>query len=291
MADNTSQVAAGIGGARRTFELGDVTIHLISDGGVPYPTEMLFPDAPQDELRAGLAGRLDQEGHLPVPYYCLLITTPERNVLVDAGIGPETAAAMGFPAGRVLDSLTGAGVAVDDIDTVIVSHAHGDHIGGLVNAGAVTFPRARHVIEAEDWAYWTDENELARLPGILAGIPRVVLPALAEADVVDVVGGETEVVPGVRLLPARGHTPGHCVVSIGSGSEQAIYLGDAVLDELNLTHPTWVSSVETRPEEAVASRTRLLDDAARQGTLTFAFHLPEPGYIERHDGRYVLTPA
>jgi glyoxylase-like metal-dependent hydrolase (beta-lactamase superfamily II) len=138
----------------------------------------------------------------------------------------------------------------------------------------LTFPGARHVIEAREWACWTDESQLARLPDDLTGTARAVLPLLAKADVVDVVRGETALVPGVQLVPAPGHTIGHCVVTFGSGSQQAIFLADAILDRLQLTQPMWVSAVDMLPDDTVATRTRLLDEAARDGSLVLAYTLP-----------------
>jgi glyoxylase-like metal-dependent hydrolase (beta-lactamase superfamily II) len=283
------QGGASMAGAEPVFEMGDIAVHVLSDGDVPYPTDFVYPDAPSDELNAGLDGRLDEQGELWLPYLCLLITTPSQNLLIDSGLGRASAAEWGVPAGRMLESLNRAGFAPADIDTVVISHAHPDHIGGLTDGDKLTFPGARHVIEAREWTCWTDEDQLARLPEDLTKPARAVLPLLAKADVVEVVRGETELIPGVQLVPAPGHTMGHCVVTFGSGSQQAIFLADAVLDRLQLTHPTWVSAVDMVPDETVATRTRLLDEAARDASLVLAYHVAGIGHVERHDQGYQLT--
>src|SRR3954471_16552187 len=205
-------------GQQPVFQMGDIAARVISDGELSYPTDFLFPDLSDEEVRATLAGRLNEEGEVWVPYHCLLVTTPSQTLLIDSGLGAATAAAMNAPAGRMLDSLGEAGFAPADIDTVVISHAHPDHIGGLTDRSNVTFPRARHVIEAREWACWTDEDQLNRMPDLLTATARAVLPMLAKADVVDVVTGETELLPGVQLVPAPGHTLGHCVVTFTSGS-------------------------------------------------------------------------
>ena len=104
----------------------------------------------------------------------------------------------------------------------------------------------------------------------------------------ELVGQETEVLPGVRLLPAPGHTPGHMVVALTSGSDGALYLGDAVLDEANFAHPGWVSVYEWNPSMAVATRTALIDKAIAENRLLIAFHLAARGYAERAGGHYRL---
>lgn len=288
---NQESSHAGVGAtdAAPVFQMGDIVVRVISDGELSYPTDFLYPNVPADELVPALAGRLNEDGHVWVPYHCLLVTTPEQTLLVDSGLGPAMATAMSAPAGRMLESLDRAGFAPADIDTVVISHAHPDHIGGLANGSDLTFPGARHVIEAREWACWTDEDQLRRMPDLLTGTARTVLPLLAKADVVDVVAGETELLPGVQLVPAVGHTLGHCVLRFASGSQSALFLADALLDELQLTHPTWLSAADMEPDDTVATRTRLLDSAVREGSLVLAYHLARTGHVERDNEGYRLV--
>ena len=109
------------------------------------------------------------------------------------------------------------------------------------------------------------------------------------ADVLDLVKDESEVVPGVRLVPAPGHTVGHCAVLFESGVDRAVFLADALLDEFQLVHPDWVSAVGMLPEETVRTRTWLLNEAARDGSIVVAYHLADIGLVERSQGRYRIS--
>jgi glyoxylase-like metal-dependent hydrolase (beta-lactamase superfamily II) len=269
-------------------EIGEITCRVISDGGMNYGLDGLYPGAPEPELSEGLAGRLTANGELPIPYRCLLVETPTHTVLIDTGLGPY-AAQVGAPAGQLLDHLSGAGFSADDIDVVVLTHAHPDHFGGLVADGRLVFGRARHVMSEVEWAHWTSEDELARLPEMLAVPARQVLPVVGRADVLDLTRGDTEIVPGVHLVPAPGHTVGHCSVSLTSGQEQAVFLADAILDDLHLTHPEWVSAYDMDPDQTVATRTRLFEQAERDASLVLAFHLAAAGHLERGSQGYRIV--
>jgi glyoxylase-like metal-dependent hydrolase (beta-lactamase superfamily II) len=191
-----------------------------------------------------------------------------------------------------MDSLAASGVTTGQVDLVIISHAHSDHIGGLTvpadSRRVPVFTRARHYFWQAEWDFWTSEQGLAQVPEELADAARTHLPPLHRAGLVELVSEETEVLPGVLLLPAPGHTPGHLVVALTSGNDGALYLGDAVLDEANLAHPDWVTVVEWNPAMAVAPRTALLEQAIAENRLLIAYHLAARGYAERADGHYRL---
>jgi glyoxylase-like metal-dependent hydrolase (beta-lactamase superfamily II) len=274
------------------FAVGSIECQIVPDGVAMYDPADLAAGVPVDQIVAALTVGVDEKGEMAVPYNCLLIRSGGRIALVDTGLGAEGARHFGEPAGRLMDSLAASGISSGQVDLVIISHAHLDHIGGLtVTAGGrrvPVFARARHYFWQAEWEFWTSEERLAQVPEELAGAARTHLPPLHQAGLVELVSEETEVLPGVRLLPAPGHTPGHLVVALTSGRDGALYLGDAVLDEANFAHPGWVSVYEWNPGMAIATRTALIEKALAENRLLIAFHLAARGYAERADGHYRL---
>jgi glyoxylase-like metal-dependent hydrolase (beta-lactamase superfamily II) len=116
------------------------------------------------------------------------------------------------------------------------------------------------------------------------------LPPLQDADVVDTVDEETEVLPGVRIIPAPGHTPGHVAVALSSDGDSALYMGDTVIHELNFPYPDWTSAFDADADATVRTRRRLIERAIEDRSLIFAFHLAGPGRAEQAAVNYVFRP-
>jgi glyoxylase-like metal-dependent hydrolase (beta-lactamase superfamily II) len=283
-----------MGGIER-FAVGSIDCQILPDGVAMYSFADFAAGVPAAGVLAALGARVDDKGEVAVPYNCLLIRSGGRVALVDTGLGAEAAGHAGEPAGRLMESLTASGITADQVDLVIISHAHPDHIGGLTAGGdggrVPVFRRARHYLWHTEWEYWTSEEELAQVPDGLAGPARTHLPPLHQAGLVELVSEETDVLPGVRLLPAPGHTPGHMALALTSGHEGAIYLGDAVIDETNFEHPDWVSVFESIPNMTVTTRKALIEKAIRENRLLVAFHLAARGYAERAGGHYRFRHA
>ena len=267
------------------FETGKLECVAVSDGTLTYapptfppPAILLFVNAPRERLEQVLLEhnlQPEQWGEWTSPYICLVVKTGDHLVLVDTGAG-----SLAPTTGKLLQNLKAEGIVPEDIDTVILSHGHPDHIGGNTDAqGKPAFPNARYVMWKGEWDFWTSEQAEQRLDEhvreILLKFARENLPPIQGQ--VDLFDRETEIVPGIRAVAAPGHTPGHMALEISSEGEQLLCISDAVLHPIHLEHPEWHAAVDFDPKRVVATRRRLLNRATSRKALVLASHFPFPG--------------
>jgi len=264
------------------FAVGDFECLAVSDGalvsGPPEsPGPVLFANAPPAEVEAAV-----RESGGPTPWTewieemtCLLVDTGPQHILVDAGAG-----ALDPGTGRLVENLAGAGVAPSDIDAVILSHGHPDHIGGLVaGGGSLLFPAARVLLSKEEWRFWMEGDAERALPAesgaFLVEFAGRTLPVIEHC--LELVDGEGEPYSGVRYLPTPGHTPGHLAVELSSRGERLLVIGDLAVHPLHVAHPEWHTVVDTDPVVVARTRRTLYAKAAGEACLVHAFHFPFPG--------------
>ena len=263
------------------FELGHFECTIVSDGCFTYhhPAQVFFANAPEEELKQVLREHNLEPEHWTEyvsPYTCLLVDTGRQRVLIDTGAG-----GMAPTTGNLIPNLQAEGVTPEEIDTVILTHGHPDHIGGTIDdGGKPAFLNAHYVMCKEEWPFWTSEPDLSQLPAadyiieLLLRFARNNLPPLR--DQIDLAEAETEVVPGIQLVAAPGHTPGHIAVAVSSGGDELLYISDTALHFLQLEQPHWYSVVDIAPEQTVASRRRIMKKAAVNKALVHASHFPFP---------------
>ncbi|GAA4556507.1 MBL fold metallo-hydrolase [Pseudonocardia xishanensis] len=280
----------------RPVRVGAVTVTPVVQFRYRVDPALFFPDLVLDGLD-GLDGLDDwylrppycDDGFLVVDIGAFVVRTPDRTVLVDAGVGDAKTRPNPCFDGRAdgwLDRLGRAGAAPEQVDAVVFTHLHVDHVGAAIRPGAAepAFPAARYVTTRAELDHWTgprSAGDRARLGDYLADS---VLP-LRAAGVLDVVSPDHELCAEVRRLPAPGHTPGNVCVEVRSEGERAVFAGDVVHHALQLARPALSTDFCVENARATASREALLRDIADTETLLFPAHFPEAA-----PGRVVTDP-
>jgi glyoxylase-like metal-dependent hydrolase (beta-lactamase superfamily II) len=281
--------------ASRRFRIGTVEGLVVSDGVGPVPASFLAFNAPPAELATTVteAGRSPER--LDVPINILVLESRGEIMVVDTGFGPLG----GDAAGRMLPGLWKAGIAPEDVAAVLLTHAHPDHVAGTMDAaGSPAFPNARYLIGADEWAWWTSEPSYAEVPfteefrEFWRETARTYLFPLE--DRIDLLAGDEEILPGIRVRQAPGHTPGMLAVEVASEGERLLHVADAAADPLlSLQHPDWFIQSDAWPAQALLTRRQLFSEAAADGKLVTTAHFATPGLgrVEEDGDRWTWRPA
>lgn len=275
------------------YKVGDFEITAFNDGIAKVPKlEAMVVNQPLEEIQKAVEAAYIPKDDMRIPFNPLLVNTGKNLVLFDVGFGDN-----GSPTqGNLLANLAAAGVDPKSIDTVIISHFHPDHISGLrAKAGTANFPNAEIMVPAGEWTYWNDSSEIDKtLPawkGAFANVKRVFDPIAK--DVKRFEFGK-ELVPGVTSVDARGHSPGHSAFVIASGNAKLMYIADVTNHPaLFARHPEFRLWADMIPDQALATRRKLLDMLAAERMPMAGYHYPFPavGYIAKLGSGYDFIPT
>ncbi len=287
---------------RTSFEVEDIKIHRVIEQEQGFtPVREFLPNLSKELLEENRSwlepSGLDPEtDRIVLCFQSYVAKTPHHTVLIDACIGNDKAR----PArqawnkksdGRYMSALKAAGVAPEEIDFVMCTHLHADHVGWntrLENGRWVpTFPNARYLFSKKEYDYWLDENR--KTP--IECFEDSVLPVVA-AKKVDFVESEHALGDHIRFFPTPGHTPDHFAVALGRRGDKAVLTGDLIHSPLQARYPELVMRVDYDKKQAVETRRRFLERYCDSETLCCTMHFPSPsvGHIRRWAEGFRLVP-
>jgi glyoxylase-like metal-dependent hydrolase (beta-lactamase superfamily II) len=278
------------------FKLGDFQMTSISDGVLTVPAKVFASNASPTQLSEVLQQGFQSET-LTLNCNVLLVDTGTQKVLIDSGSGFLTDPT----AGKLIDNLKTLQIEPTDIDAIIITHAHADHVGGLLDsAGALAFPQARYFVSKTEYDFWT--NPQVNLPDVqvdektkeqFISIAQKCLGAIKE-NVTQFEAGE-EIIPGFSAIAAPGHTPGQVAIRIVSGNDSMVHTADVVhTHTINLWNPSWKPIFDASGDQAAKTRQEILSAIASERRLMYAYHFPFPGigYLRsRSEGGFEWEPV
>jgi glyoxylase-like metal-dependent hydrolase (beta-lactamase superfamily II) len=275
------------------FKLGDFEVTALSDGTASGPlTEGRIPNVPLADVKKVMESQF-MPTEPAVNYFTqMTINTGSKLILIDAGFANNGAPTTG----QLAANMAAAGIDPKQIDTVLVSHFHGDHINGLrAKDGTAVYPNAEIMVPSKEWAFWMDDARMsAAAEGARPGfaMTRRVLSPMSK-DVKQFEWGK-ELVPGVTAIQSDGHTMGHTSFVVSSGTKSLLVIGDAANDpRLFARNPEWHLGFDTDKALAVTTRKKLLDMAAADKMQCSFYHaaFPATGFVAKNATGYDWFPA
>ncbi len=276
-----------------SFKVGQIEITVITDGVLTLPLAFALPGQDKAEINDRLAKAGQPQDMITSQVNVAIIKTADAVVLVDTGGGPDFVPSIG----KLADNLDAAGVAADTVTHVVFTHAHADHLWGVIDPldGGSRYTNAKHVMAEAEAAYWTQPDIESKVPEIFKTM------AIGTARRLNTLGDRierakpgAELVSGVQLVDTGGHTPGHMSVLVRSGTEQLLIGGDVLTNPVfSFENPSWRWGPDMEQDRAIATRLKTLQMLASEKTQLLGYHLPWPGVgrVEAKDSafRFVQT--
>ncbi len=277
--------------ASQGLDFGGTRIDIVSDGYLELPPDFAVPEGHEQELRELIARYgLSEELYEP-PCNLVLLRDGSRTVLFDVGAGPDFMAT----AGHMADAMDALGVAPEDVTHLVVTHAHPDHIWGMLDDfDDPLLPNAEVMIGRTEFDYWMDPDTIDSIGALRQSFAVGAQRRLSVIeDRVQLFEDGAEILPGIQAVASFGHTPGHMAFELRAGGQGLMIVGDALANpHLAFERPHWPGSMDQLPDVAAATRARLLDRITADDLLIAGFHFPDGGIgraERRAEDRYVFT--
>ena len=276
------------------MQLGNISVDLLSDGNFLLDGGCVFGQIPKVDWE--LHVKPDRRNRIRMGLNCLVIQTPNQNILVDTGAGSKRTEKLRdnyvLNGNKLLKGLKSLNLTARDIDIVLLTHLHFDHAGGCTkldsSGNAVpTFPKAQYMVQRQCWEEANSPNERGKMSQFNDDFT-----PLEEKGLLNLLDGDTEIAPGVTTKVWGGHVEGHQIVLLESGSERIAYLADLIPTayHIPLTH---IAAFDQVPNKTLAHKRDLLEMAADGGWLVIFGHGQDhrAGYIEKRNGKCQLLPV
>jgi glyoxylase-like metal-dependent hydrolase (beta-lactamase superfamily II) len=277
------------------YKVGDYGIIQLMDGARTFPiADKFVVNASKDEAIKAAADAYMPEGKLTIPFSPMLINTGGKLIAIDTGNGLGANAASKGAVGQARINMEVAGIDPKQVDIVIISHFHGDHIGGLRNAdGSPAYPNAEIMVPAVEHAFWSDEANTAKANGFnKAQFPNV--KKIMTGLKVTPYDANKEVAPGITSVFTPGHTPGHMSFVVASGAHKIMVQSDVSnVPSLFIKHPTWQAAFDNDPDLTIETRKKFYDMVSAEKMVVVGYHFPYPcvGHVEKSANGYEMIPV
>jgi len=276
------------------YKVGSVEVTALYDGIWKKPHDPAFiKNASVEDTKAALAKAGMTTEYMPIPLTVVFLKVGDKLIMVDSGsgVGQWQPTAVDLPG-----NIKAAGIDPTKISTILISHFHPDHIFGLMQKGTnePVYPNAELVVNATEYKWWTEPGRVEKLPEgrkALGTRIQTVFPTWKNFKLVE---GEKEVVPGINLVNAPGHTPGHSAFLVSSGNQQLMISNDtAYVPALLAPHPEWQGAYDQDGPLAVESRRKLIDRVIADKMAICGAHFPFPGAgsFAKEGTGYAFTPV
>ncbi|WP_332690114.1 MBL fold metallo-hydrolase [Bosea sp. (in: a-proteobacteria)] len=274
------------------YKVGDITVTAINDGFARRPLDGFVRNAELADVKKAMEQAYLPADALSISFTTLAIQSGDKLALIDTGNGDSGAPT----SGAWMKNFRAAGLDPKDVSSVVFSHFHGDHINGFrLKDGTALFPNAEVMVPAAEWAFWMDDARMNAAPdamkGAFAGVRRVFGPVAK--DVKQFEAGK-EVLPGITAVAAPGHTPGHTVFAVTSGTGKLMIMSDTTNHPaLFVRNPDWSAVFDMDGPQAAATRRKLLDMVSADKMQVAFYHAPFPatGHIARDGNGFELVPV
>jgi glyoxylase-like metal-dependent hydrolase (beta-lactamase superfamily II) len=278
--------------ATNVMRVGNVELTALVDANLKAPCNLLFPSLTRDSWAPYCDLLTDDCTNMELTIPAFIVRSGGKTILIDSGIGAKDRPIFGN--GRLPEAMAEIGVRPEDIDLVMATHIHIDHVGWHTTARdggfAPTFPNATYVFNRAEFDYWT-APDIANAQGN-EHVVDCVLP-LKDQATVELVDNEATLTDELILIPTPGHTPAHSAVTIMSGGESAVIIGDVCHHPAQMIETGWSPVFDTNPALAAESREKLMRRIERDRMRVIGGHFAHPGFgrLVRVDGRRTWAPG